>query len=225
MQRWSRLVPFGGIMAALWLAVNAAAVGAPRPTILQVSSELTTKNARTEESSLADIIADALRDTDKSDAAFVPASSFADTTLGKGNATVEDVLKALEYRDDNVMIVKLTGAQIKKALEHGLALYPQKNMGFLQVSGITANIEPAAEKDHRVVSVKVGRTALKDDKTYTVAMPSPLANGALGYFKVWDKTKAIDHDTNKTLAQAVTDYLSGMKTLGAKGEERLVIKK
>src|SRR5262249_21861341 len=146
-----------GTTAALYLLVTVSAGGALLPTILQVQSELTTKSVRTEESGLADIIADAIRDVDKSDVAFVPASSFTDTTLGKGNATVEDVLKALEYRDDSVMIAKLTGAQIKKALEHGLALYPQKNMGFLQVSGITVVIDPMAEKDHRVASVKVSR--------------------------------------------------------------------
>ncbi len=191
---------------------------------IQVTAELSTKNVRTEESNLADVIADAVKNVEKTDGAFVAASSFTDLTIAKGNASADDILKALEYKDDSIVVVKLTGVQIRKALEHGLTLLPQKNSAFLQVSGIYANVDPAVEKDKRVTSLRVGSSAVKDDKTYTIAMPSPLANGALGYFKVWEK-KAVDHDTNKSLSQAVTDYLTSVKSLGAKSEERLAIKR
>lgn len=196
-----------------------------QPAKIEVVNELTTKNVRTEESNLANTIADAAREADKSDIAFMQASAFTEITIGKGSVTAEDILKAIEYREDSIIVVKLKGAQVRRALEHGLTLYPQKNSAFLQVSGVTVNIDPSAEKDKRVTAVKVGKSPLQDDKTYTVAMPSPLASGALGYFKIWDKATAIDHDTNKTLGQAATDYVSGLKSLGAKGEDRLVFKK
>jgi 2',3'-cyclic-nucleotide 2'-phosphodiesterase (5'-nucleotidase family) len=191
---------------------------------IQVLNELSTRNVRTEESNLADIIVDAIRDVEKTDAALIAASSFTDVVIAKGTTTPADILKALEYQDDNIVVVKLTGAQLRRALEHGLTLLPQKNSAFLQVSGIGASIDPGAEKDKRVTALRVGGSAVKDTATYTVAMPSPLANGALGYFKIWDK-KAIDHDTNKTLGRAVNDFLAGVRSVGAKGEERLAIKR
>jgi len=191
---------------------------------IQVVNDLSTKSVRTEESNLADVIVDAVKNVEKTDGAFVAASSFTDVTIPKGNASADDILKALEYKDDSIVVVKLTGAQIRKALEHGLTLLPQTNSAFLQVSGLYASVDPSAEKDKRVTSLRIGSSAIKDDKTYTIAMPSPLANGALGYFKIWDK-KAVDHDTNKSLSQAVTDYLSGVRSLGAKSEERLAIKR
>lgn len=213
------------VALALGLALlTVAAAGAGLRAAVQVAAELTTKNARTEESNLADVLADAIRDVDHSDAAFIQASALADVTIPKGNATADDFLKALEYRDDSVVIVKLTGAQIRLALEHALELYPQKSPTFLQVSGMTVDIDGSADRDKRVTGVRVGGSAVQPGKTYTVAMPSPLANGALGYFRIWDK-KAIDHDTNKTMGQAVTDYVSGARTVGTKGEDRLVIKK
>ncbi len=215
--------------SAMFVAVTTGspprALTRPNAAGIQVVAELATKNVRAEESNLADVVLDAIRDVDKTDAALVAASSFVELTIPKGTITPNDILKALEYKDDTVVVVKLTGLQIRRALEHGLTLLPQKNSAFLQVSGVFANIDASAEKDKRVTSLRVGSSTVKDDKNYTVAMPSPLANGALGYFKVWDKAKAIDHDTNKTLGQAVTDYLSGVKSLGAKGEDRLAIKK
>jgi 5'-nucleotidase / UDP-sugar diphosphatase len=221
MQRLGRCLRTAGAAAALCIIFVGAAQAAP----VTVTAELSTKNVRTEESNLANVIADAVRAVEKADVAFVPASAFADVSIPKGTANADDILKAVEYRDDSVVLVKLTGAQIKKALEHALGLYPQKNSAFLQVSGLSATVDPAADKDKRVVSVKVGGAVLQDAKKYTVAMPSPLASGALGYFKIWDKTKDIDHDTNKSLAEAVNDYLGTVRTLGGKSEERLVFKK
>jgi 5'-nucleotidase / UDP-sugar diphosphatase len=221
MQRLGWCLRIAAAAAALCIIASGTAYAAA----IQVTSELTTKNARTEESNLANVIADAIRAVEKSDVAFVPASALAEVTIPKGTVTADDILRAVEYRDDSVIIVKLTGAQIKRALEHALGLYPQKNSAFLQVSGLTVTVDPTTEKDKRIVSVKVGGSPLQDSKKYTVAMPSPLASGALGYFKIWDKTRDIDHDTNKSLAVAVKDYLDGIRTLGGKSEERLVIKK
>jgi 5'-nucleotidase/UDP-sugar diphosphatase len=207
---------------ALWPAALAVA-SAARPETIQIGADLTTRNVRMEESNLADLVADAIRAVEKSDIAFICASAFAETTIPKGSASVADLLKALERGDDTVVIVRLTGAQVRKALAHGLSLYPQKNSAFLQVSGIATTIDPSKEKEERVVSVKVGKNPLDDKKTYNVAMPSPLANGALAYFKVWGKAD-IDHETSATLAGAVTNYLSGMKSISGKSEERLVFK-
>jgi 2',3'-cyclic-nucleotide 2'-phosphodiesterase (5'-nucleotidase family) len=212
-----------GSLAVVWPAAgNSLATPAAN---VQVTAELSTRNVRSEESNLANVIVDAMRAVEKTDAAIIAASAFTDVTIPKGPASADDILKSLEYRDDSIVVVKLTGAQIKKALEHGLTLLPQKNSAFLQVSGITAAIDSNGEKDKRVTALRIGGAPASDARTYLVAMPSPLANGALGYFKVWDKTKAIDHDTNKTLGQAVTDYLASVQSIGAKGEDRLAIKK
>lgn len=228
MQRRDRWHLPVGVVGALWCIAMASALGDPQQGRIPVLGDMTTRNVRSEESNLANLIADALRASDKeedrADIAFMPASAFAEVTIPKGTASVDDILKALVFRDDIVVIVKLTGAQVKRALEHGLAIYPQKNSAFLQVSGLTATIDPSREKDSRVVAVKVGRNPLDENKTYTVAMPSPLANGGLVFSKVWDRS-AKDHDTDRTVEQAVVAYLSKQSTLGGKSEERLVFKK
>lgn len=226
MKSWvrnSHIAPVGLLAFSALNAHAAAHAGLPGAPI-QVVADLSTRNVRTDESNLADVIADALRAVERTDAALISASSFTDVTIPKGPASTADLLKSLEYQDDSIVVVKLTGAQIRKALEHGLTLLPQKNSAFLQVSGIAASIDAGADKDKRVSALRVGGSAVRDDRVYTVSMPSPLANGALGYFKVWEK-KNVDHDTNKSVGQAVTDYLATVRSVGSKGEDRLAIKK
>jgi 2',3'-cyclic-nucleotide 2'-phosphodiesterase (5'-nucleotidase family) len=191
---------------------------------LNIENELTTRNARSEESNLADIVVDAIRNVEKSDAAFMHGSAFGDTTIAKGKATAADLLKAVQYREDTVVVVKLTGEQIRRALENAVKLHPQKSPEFLQVSGLSVTVNANAEKDKRILEVRVGASKLDEKKTYSVAMPSPLANGALGYYKIWDKARAIDHETSKTVGQALTDHLTGKTQLGAKTEERIAFK-
>jgi 2',3'-cyclic-nucleotide 2'-phosphodiesterase (5'-nucleotidase family) len=219
-----------GLTAGLVVAPAIVSVSYARATSLSVQTlnienDLSTRNVRTEESNLANIVVDAVRNVEKTDAAFMHASAFGDTSIAKGKANADAVLRAVQYREDSVVIVKLTGEQIRKALENGVKLYPQRSPEFLQVSGLTVTVDSGAEKEKRVVEVRIGNSKLDEKKTYMVAMPSPLANGALGYYKIWDKSQAIDHETSKTVGQALTDYLAGKSSIGAKSEERIAFKK
>lgn len=215
-----RSVALVGLLGTMALSLCVTAAGFA--DTIKSELELTTKEVSSKESALGNLVADAVKALAKTDAAFVPALAFNEVTLPKGNVNSDDLLKALAYKTDTVVIVKLTGDQITKAMEHSLYLYPKSNSGFLQFSGLTVTINPDAEKEKRVLSIKIGGSALETGKTYKVAMPSPLAKGALVYFKIW-KPENIEKDTQKTLETAVTSYLGEHKTV-TKGEERLVIK-
>lgn len=204
-------------------------VGPPVKTALtrsadpfRAETELTSKDVAFKESSLADVAADAIRAEGKSDAAFVAASSFNETTIAKGPFTLSDMLNGVVYDGDDVVVVKLTGDQTLKALEHGLYLYPKPNSGFLQTSGLSVTVNPDGASERHVISARIAGDTIDPSRVYRVAMPAPLANGALAYFKVWKKSD-IERDTGKTVEQAVTDYLNEHKVI-SKGDERLVVK-
>ena len=222
MRPWGRrLVALAGLSGTIAMLLCVAAAGFAETIKTEV--ELSTKEADSKESQLSDVVADAIRTSAKSDAAFIAATSFNDTTaLPKGAFNSKDLLNALVHKDETIVIVKLKGEQISKALEQGLYLYPKANSAFLQLSGVVVTINPQAEAGKRVVSVKIGGDAVEAGKTYRVAMPAPLANGGLAYFKIWSKSD-IEKDTDKTVEAAVTEYLSDHKTL-SKGDDRLVIK-
>jgi len=221
MWKWRNL--FALLTVCISITSASASHVADDPVTLE--SELSTRNVRSEESDLADIIVDAIRDLDKSDAALMHASAFVETNIPRGPSTVEALLKAVQYREDLVVVVNLTGEQIRKALENGCKLLPQRSAEFLQVSGIKLSVDPSPGKDKRTSDIRIGRTTIQDSRKYSVAMPAPLANGALGYYKIWDKATALDHETNSTVAQAVKTYLKSKKSVSGITEERIAIKR
>ncbi|HEY0866911.1 MAG TPA: 5'-nucleotidase [Fimbriimonas sp.] len=126
--------------------------------------------------------ADALRSHVNSDGAFLAAG------LVKQNFQADRLESILQYPTDEVVVLNLTGAQIRKAFERSLSLYPQPNTSFLQISGFEVTYNKSGLPNQRVVSVTAGGSELQDGKTYSVAMPSSLGRGGLGYFKIWDKS-------------------------------------
>lgn len=217
----TRIFLFLGLLGVLPLLPGGGARA--QSDTVKTEIELSTKEIDAKENAIGSLVADAMRSAASADAAFIAASAFTDIPpLPKGNVSIANILKALEFKSDTVVVVRLTGAQITRALEHGLYLYPKPNSGFLQFSGLTVTVNPDAAKEKRVVSTKVDGSALDANRVYRVAMPAPLANGALAYFKIWKKSD-IEKDTGKTLEAVVADYLRTQKTI-TKGDERLVIK-
>ncbi len=203
-------------LGSLWTAASAAET-------IKTEVELSTKEVRSKETVLGDLVADAIHGTAKADVAIIAASSFASktVTLPKGSFAPGDFIKTLDYTGDPIAIVKLTGTQITKAMEHSLFLYPNDNSGFLHFSGMVVTINPHGDKEKKVASIKINGSDVVPAKTYRIAMPSPLAHGALAYFKIW-KQSDIEKELDKTLETAVNEYLASHKTI-TKGEDRLVI--
>ena len=137
----------------------------------------------------AQAAADVLKDFAKADGAFLAADQVKTTYSKQNLATL------LSYPTYKLVIVSLTGAQIKTAFERSVSLYPQDNAIFLQISGFEVTFNKSAAPWSRIVKATLNGTPIDDKKSYTVAMPDELANGVLGYFKVWDKgaiTKSFD---------------------------------
>src|SRR5262249_24762503 len=110
--------------------------------------------------------ADVLRDLGGTDAAFM-AAGLVKTSFDKAN-----LASLLQFPTDEIVVVKLTGLEIKQALERSASLYPQPNPSFLQLSGIEATFSKTAQPGQRIVSVTVNGSKLDEKKTYTVAMPA-----------------------------------------------------
>src|ERR1051326_7114697 len=106
-------VALAGLLGAIVMLLCVAAAGFA--DIIKTDVELSTKEADSKESQLADVVADAIRASAKSDAAFIAATSFSDsTTLPKGSFNSKDLLNALVHKDENIVLVKLKGEQITR---------------------------------------------------------------------------------------------------------------
>jgi 2',3'-cyclic-nucleotide 2'-phosphodiesterase (5'-nucleotidase family) len=126
--------------------------------------------------------ADIFREFAKSDGSFLAAGQI------KTNSS-KDLAALLQYPTDDLVVVTLTGAQIKEAFERSVSLYPQPNSSFLQISGFEVTFSSSGAPGQRVTAATANGSRIEDNKTYTVAMPSSLGRGGFGYFKIWDKAK------------------------------------
>ncbi|MCW5942399.1 MAG: 5'-nucleotidase C-terminal domain-containing protein [Fimbriimonadaceae bacterium] len=151
----------------------------------------------------AQAAADLIRETAGTDGAFLAAG------LLKEKYDASDASSMFQYPTDEIVIVTLTGNQIRAALERSVSLYPQPYSSFLQLSGFTATFSKSAASGKRLVSVATdGGAKVVDGQSYTVAMPASLGRGGLGYFKIWDKP-----NITRTLSDVTIDKLLKGKRL------------
>lgn len=142
-------------------------------------------------------IADVLREVTGADGAFFAAG------LIREGADTSDLASAALYPTDEIVVVSLTGAQLKQAFERSVALFPESNASFLQLSGFEVVFDPAAEPGSRIRRVTSGGASIDDERTYTVAMPSSLGRGGLGYFKIWDRNRIVSTLPNLTVGRVL----------------------
>lgn len=216
MKRIARSITSGVCILVLAAGIASAAV------TVNSASALSSTDARTAESSLGDLVADAIRASQNADAAFVCASELKETEIPKGKVSSHDVTQAVAYPDDPVVVVRLSGGQIKQALERSVSIYDQKNLGFLQVSGIKFSFKKTG--GDRVGSVTVKGEPLDGSKNYKVAMSNSLANGALGYWRIWKKDQVVTVSQD-TVPQAVDKYLKDKDSIDYSKLNRITVAK
>lgn len=130
--------------------------------------------------------ADAIRATAGTDGAFLAAKHI------KVPFHTGDLASMMQYPTEAIVVVKLTGSELRAAFERSAALYPQPNQSFLQISGFTVEISASGAPEKRVVSIKTDSGGSLDEaRAYEIAMPAQLGRGGMGYFKIWDKTKIV----------------------------------
>jgi 2',3'-cyclic-nucleotide 2'-phosphodiesterase (5'-nucleotidase family) len=191
---------------------------------LIAKSPLTSVGAQLGETSIGDLVADAIRDSVHAPIGLLAAGSLREVTIPKGKADASDIRQCIQYPDDKIVVMELTGAEIRQALERSVSIYPQKNLGFLQVSGIRVVIRPENAKGNRIASLAMDSGPFSDDAKYQVATTVPVANGAYGYFTIWDKAEIAKAKTI-TISQALTDFLAASPSFDYSQADRIVVKK
>jgi hypothetical protein len=171
---------------------------------------------------LGNVTTDAIRKAAGSNIAFLPAGSFKEIVVSVNNIASLNTVSLLQYPDDLITIRTLTGSQILKALERSVSLIPQKNKGFLQVSGMSFKYNPKAAKGSRVTSVTINGKPLVQNKSYSAAMTQPFSNGGYGYFIIWGKSKDNVKETGKTISDAVKSFVTNINPSDYKDMNRII---
>ncbi len=179
---------------------------------------------RSQETNLGDLCADAYLDQSGADIAFVNGGGIR-VSIKKGDITFNDIISVHPF--GNMMtVIEVTGQQILDALEWGAHGLPNQNGGFLQVAGLTYEINvdidtpcthdengmfTGIEGERRVQNVTVGGEPIDPEKTYTLASHDYMLLSHGDGFTMFDGANVLQ-DRVKLDNQVLIDYIVG--TLG-----------
>lgn len=167
--------------------------------------DLDSENARTGETNLGNLITDIMRRQSNSQIALINGGAIR-TGIRKGPVTLNDIYSALPF-DNYIVAMKLTGREIKEALEHGVSGIEQKEGRFPQVSGLSFTYDPKMPKGLRVTDVSVAGAKMDINTIYTVCTNDFLAAGGDGY-KVFRETMKESQDFSITADTIKSDKLT-----------------
>ncbi len=198
---------------------------APAKDEILLHTALDSRGIGSHETNAGNLVADAVRESGRASAAFVVADEFAELVLPAGPISPAQLLKLLHYADDEgdtVVVLTLTGKQIRLAAERSVSRVPNAFDGFLQMSGLQVRFDPKQLDTKRVASVKIGGADVNPDQTYKVAVTRALADGGQGFFRIWGRDPAVEQ-THVTVAQSLSAYAAARKTLDARVEGRIAV--
>ncbi|MGQ9524649.1 MAG: 5'-nucleotidase C-terminal domain-containing protein [Armatimonadota bacterium] len=189
--------------------------------VFETTLPLSSQGCGRGETALGNLVADAVRYAARSEVGFVHAELLKEVSLPVGPVREAELRRVLVVPQDEIVVLRLTGQQLRQALERSVRIYPARNQGMLQMSGVTAVFDPSKPEGSRVTELRVNGAPVADDRTYTVAMPSLLAGGAQGYHRIWEKAPRLQDRKYGTISDALVEYAKTRGTLSYRVDGRL----
>ncbi|MFQ5789234.1 MAG: bifunctional metallophosphatase/5'-nucleotidase [Acidobacteriota bacterium] len=171
------------------------------PVIGEVVGSAATRLTRSynTESLLGSFASDVLRGLTDAEVAFMNAGGLR-ADLPQGAISLGHVQDAFPFYN-TVVVLELTGSQIREVLEQGLTL----ERGMIQVSGLAARYDLGRPKGRRLVALEIQGKPVNEERRYRVAVNSFMAEGGDLYqtFTRGKRVKEIDQD----IAAVIINYL------------------
>jgi 5'-nucleotidase/UDP-sugar diphosphatase len=191
--------------------------------VANLTSELDSRTeiVRGAESTMGDVIAEALRQGTGADLAIVNGGGIrGDKVYPNGSELVrKDIQRELPFANMAV-VLEMTGAGIQAALENGVSQYQDKAGRFPQVAGLAFSFNPSRPAGKRIVNVTVGGAPLDLKKTYKVATNDFMSNGGDGY-SMMTKAKRVGGAGEKLLTDIVSEYLTAKGQIAQQADGRI----
>lgn len=200
-------------------------------------------NTRVEETTIGNLVADAVREYAGAEIALVNGGSIR-SSLYQGEVWDADLAAVCPY-GNQVITVEITGSALKEALANGISTTERgediPGGRFLQVSGICYSYVPMKDENDtaQLIDVKLpDGTPLEDDEKYTVAITDYMAGSSTYdegngdgfvmlnvYDENKDKTAVLLSETGGTYRDALKSYFTSHKEerISSKLEGRITI--
>ncbi|KAJ1956269.1 hypothetical protein EC988_001439 [Linderina pennispora] len=143
---------------------------------------------RTQESNIGNLSADLMRlcyaETIGVQIGFLCGGTIrSDKVYETGQVKLRDIMEIFPF-DDPVVVVRLTGDQIRRALENGVSKWPAQEGRFPQVSGLRFQFDPRRAPGDRVGSIMI-----------TASAKAAARAGKLGIAKDQEKVEQLERRT------------------------------
>jgi 5'-nucleotidase/UDP-sugar diphosphatase len=189
--------------------------------------ELDTRNAavRHQESGFGNLVADAIRASTGADVAIVNGGGIrANRNYAPGTVlTRRDILSEMPFGNTTVMI-ELTGADLKTALENGFSQVEHPAGRFPQISGMNVVVDRGNPPGWRVTAVTIAGQPLHEARRYRVATNNFMLRGGDGSSVFTPAKRLIGETDGKLMAGEVMAHIRKLGTVATKPEGRIVIR-
>jgi 2',3'-cyclic-nucleotide 2'-phosphodiesterase (5'-nucleotidase family) len=175
------------------------------------------------ESTLGNLIADAMREASGAEAALINGGGIrGDKLFPPGSKlTRRDLMEAVPFGDVTV-VLELDGATLRAALEHGVGLAERQAGRFPQVSGLRFIWDRAAPPGARVRSVTVGGAPLDPARRYRVAAGAYIAGGGDGYEMLKSAKRIVDTEAGSKVVSQLIDHFLRLGKVSPRIEGRIL---
>jgi 2',3'-cyclic-nucleotide 2'-phosphodiesterase (5'-nucleotidase family) len=176
------------------------------------------EKVRTGETNLGNLITDAMVYVTGADCALTNGGGIR-ASIDAGDITKGEIITVLPF-GNYIVTKKVTGADIKAALEHGTKAYPESLGGFPHVSGIKYVIDIGRQAGDRVVNITVNGQPLDLNKEYVLATNDFMAAGGDEYTMFADNAILNEYSG---LDEAVITYIQAKGSVNPVVEGRITV--
>ncbi|KAM0326577.1 hypothetical protein ACHAQA_006446 [Verticillium albo-atrum] len=175
---------------------------------------------RMKESNMGNFVCDIMRNYHHADAALMAAGTIrGDQVYPPGVLRVRDITNCFPF-EDPVVVIRVTGSQLRDALENSVSMYPAQEGRFPQVSNIEFEFDPSKAAGARVNWVRLGGAPLDDEKKYVLATRGYMARGKDGYDALLVEPEGgtaeelVSEENGILISAMLRQYFMGLRTVG-----------
>lgn len=198
--------------------------------------DLDGENVRKRETNLGNLISDVMKSVSGAHVTLINGGGIR-ASIKKGIIRVKDVYSVLPF-DNYIVAIKLTGKEIREALEHGVSGVEDGEGRFPQVSGLTFKYCPSQKRGSRIKAIFIAGKPIDPGREYIVATNDFLAAGGDGYQSFGEAIKSskdfsavggmmkgekiVYNDSGRWLRDVLVEYIKGKKKIAPKIEGRII---
>ena len=178
---------------------------------------------RSRETGIANLITDAMRIATGADVALINGGGIrADKVYPPGTVlTRRDLQSELPFGDKTV-VLEVSGADLRAAVEHGVSEVAKGAGRFAHVSGMAYRFDASKPAGHRVAGVTVGGAPLDPARTYRLATFGFLGRGGDGYAMFAGAPRIVDANAGTLAVAQVIEAIATAGEIAPRIEGRIV---